>query len=583
MFRKNDSHNQPPLLSPVRLLPEKQRHRLEASWAGVFYREFFNRVDETAFAVLYSDKTSRPNIPVNVLVSLEFLKAGHSWSDEEMYDQFQYNLQVRYALGLHDFDTGQFELRTVYNFRRRLSQYQKEKEKDLLAQTFAAITDEQLAAYGIRTEKQRMDSSQIGSDIADASRLQLVVTAIQRAARLFDESQRASCADILEPYEQGKAELYVYRVKGRAATQAALQAAGEVLAQLLAVLGDEVEGEAIASHEAVKRLFADNFCLTEEQTVRVKGNNEISSGALQSLDDLEATFRRKGGEAYKGYVINLTETCDPANELQLITHVQVAPNNTDDATLLCEAVPELCERTNVTDLYSDGGFGSPEADEVLLAHGVELHQTNLRGKAPDPARYSLADFNIACDDTGNPTYLGCPQGQIVPVVSGRTTGFVARFTLAHCQTCPAFQNQCRIRLMQQRAVCQLEFTRQEVLWALRRQRHLRLRQTPGDPRAAIEATVRSVKHPSGGRLPVRGLRRVTDMVIGAAAMANIRSILRFHKRKRKQRSHQERQGWQEVLERNVIGALSDAPASFLSLLPLPNLTRQPVFVTCFSC
>lgn len=73
------------------------------------------------FAVLYSKKRSRPNIPVNVLIAMDFLKAGHGWSDEEMYDQFQYNLQVRYALGLHDFDTGQFELRTVYNFRQRLS------------------------------------------------------------------------------------------------------------------------------------------------------------------------------------------------------------------------------------------------------------------------------------------------------------------------------------------------------------------------------------------------------------------------------------------------------------------------------
>ncbi|MCA9946915.1 MAG: hypothetical protein KC449_25715, partial [Anaerolineales bacterium] len=76
MFRKNEAHRQPPLLSPVRLLPEKQRQRLDTSWAGVFYRDFFSRLDETIFAVLYAEATSRPNIPVNVLVSLDFLKAG---------------------------------------------------------------------------------------------------------------------------------------------------------------------------------------------------------------------------------------------------------------------------------------------------------------------------------------------------------------------------------------------------------------------------------------------------------------------------------------------------------------------------
>lgn len=580
MFQKNEAHRQPPLLSPVRLLPEKQRQRLARSWAGVFYREFFSRLDETTFAGLYSEETSRPNIPVNVLVSLEFLKAGHGWSDEEMYDQFQYNLQVRYALGLHDFDTGHFELRTVYNFRRRLSHYQKEQSEDLLAKAFAAVTDEQLAAYGIRTEKQRMDSSQIGSDMADASRLQLVVTAVQRAVPLLDESQRAASQATVAPYQQGRAEQFVYQVKGRAATQAALQAAGEVLAQLLAVIGEAVSDEAAVSYAAVKRLFADNFWLTDEGRVRVKANNEISAGALQSLDDLEATFRRKGGETYKGYVINVTETCDPGNGLQLITQVQAAPNNTDDATLLCAALPDLCDRTNLTDLYTDGGFGSPTADELLLAHGVALHQTHLRGKAPDPNRYTLADFHLACDQAGNPTYLGCPHGQIVPVEPGRTTGFVARFALAHCQTCPAFQTQCRVRPMQRRAVAQLEFTRTEVLWALRRQRHRRLRQTPGDLRAAIEAAVRTVKHPSGGRLPVRGLRRVTDMVIGAAAMANVRSILRFHKRKRKRELAQEAAQWQQVSQTKAFKALQDAQASLLSWA---NLTPTPVLATCFSC
>jgi hypothetical protein len=134
--------------------------------------------------------------------------------------------------------------------------------------------------------------------------------------------------------------------------------------------------------------------------------------------------------------------------------------------------------------------------------------------------------------------------------------------------------------MKRRAVCQLEFTRTEILWALRRQRHRHLRQTPGDPRAAIEATVRTVKHPTGGRLPVRGLRRVTDMMIGAAAMANIRSILRFHRRKEKRRLAKEWEAWQQAIQTKAITALRNAHASFLSLL---HQDQQAVFATCFSC
>ena len=100
MFRKNQQHLQSKLFSSMGALPNKVRERLERSWAGEFYREFFTRIDEELFAPLYAEIASRPNVPVNLLVGLETLKAGFGWSDEEMYDHFCYDLQVRYALGL---------------------------------------------------------------------------------------------------------------------------------------------------------------------------------------------------------------------------------------------------------------------------------------------------------------------------------------------------------------------------------------------------------------------------------------------------------------------------------------------------
>ena len=123
MYRENKQHLQPYLISNVNDLPEKHRKRLENSWAGVFYKEFFRRLKEEPFSVLYADIPSRPNIPVNVLVGLEYLKAGFGWSDEELYDAFIYNMQVRYALGYHQLGEGDFELRSLYNFRQRLSRH----------------------------------------------------------------------------------------------------------------------------------------------------------------------------------------------------------------------------------------------------------------------------------------------------------------------------------------------------------------------------------------------------------------------------------------------------------------------------
>ena len=132
MFTPNEKHRQKPLFSTVSTLREELRQWLEASWASTFYEELFSRIDENIFAVLYSNKASRPNTPVNILLGLEMLKDGNGWTDEEMYSNFCYNVQVRYALGLHSLDEGHFRLRTMYNFRQRLVQHMQATGENLV-------------------------------------------------------------------------------------------------------------------------------------------------------------------------------------------------------------------------------------------------------------------------------------------------------------------------------------------------------------------------------------------------------------------------------------------------------------------
>ena len=274
------------------------------------------------FAVLYSTVDSRPNVPVNVLVSLDTLKGGFGWSDDELYDKFCYDLQVRYAVGYDNLGDGQFELRTLYNFRRRVSEYNQAHGVNLLQVAFVDITDQQITAFKVHTGQQRMDSTQIASNMLDMSRLHLLVEAVRRLQRLLTPAEQAHYAELLAPYLAGSAGHYVYRVKGRAATDAHLLAVGQVLYRLLTELAQSYGQEPV--YQVVQRLFADNFRLAAE-VVQPKANAEISAGCLQSLDDQEASYRRKDDQDYKGYVANLSETCDPANPLQLITHVQWRP------------------------------------------------------------------------------------------------------------------------------------------------------------------------------------------------------------------------------------------------------------------
>ena len=534
MYKPNEKHLQPLLISNVNALPEKHRVRLEQSWAGVFYRELFCRIKEEAFAELYSKVPSRPNTPVNVLVGLEVLKAGFGWSDEELYDHYVFDVQVRYALGCRDLQEGEFELRTLYNFRQRLSQYNQEKGVNLIEETFEDITDQQIIELKVNTGTQRMDSTQIASNIMGMSRLQLLVEGLQRLWRVLSEENQQEYQERLGKYVKSGSGQYVYRVKGQDAIAKHTLEVGQVIHWLLAKT--KAAHENAIAYQVLERLFQDNFNL-EQEWVEVKPNEQIGAGCLQSVDDLEATFRRKGSATYKGYVANLSQTCDKENPVQLITKVQVASNNVDDANLLAEAAPDLKDRTDIHTLYVDGAYGSLVTDEVLNEKQIEMIQTGIRGKAPAKDKLSLSEFEFAVTEEGKPLSVICPNGQDVLVEPGRTTGYFARFNPQICTAC-RLRDCCRAKPGKRDPDFKLRFIQKEVNRARRRRRSEKAHQPGKNPRAAVEAVMRSVKHPfRSGKLPVRGLFRVTCMVIASAAMSNLRCIDRLQQaNSRKERS-----------------------------------------------
>ena len=524
MFKEHNHHHQPILICSVNELPEEKRDYLYSSWAWVFYQEFFCRLDEKPFAVLYSNIPSRPNVPVNVLVGLEYLKAGNGWTDQEMYEAFLYNMQVRFALGYDEFVKGDFDLRTLYYFRERVSRYMQETGINLLEKAFEQVTDQQITAYQLKTGKQRMDSTQVASNIRVMGRLQLLVEVLQRVYRMLTKEDQGQYAEAFSPYIQGHAGQYVYHIKGQA-TSEHLQRIGELMQRLLIELQPGYGQEPV--YQMFARVFGEHFRV-EEKGLKVKIDKELSANSLQSPDDLEATYRQKNNKSFRGYVANLTETCDPENPLQLVTKVQVAANHTDDAEMLIEALPNLKVRTELDTLYTDGGYGSPDADKVLQTNLVEQIQTAIRGRIPNNEKLNLSDFEIKQTEKGVPTRITCPQGQTVAVhSSSQKKAFVAHFEDEVCLDCPLLPK-CPVQRGKRDLRFHLRFDQNQLNMSERRKRSQIYREEGRNLRAAVEATVRQIKHPfPASKLPVRGKFRVTCMVIGSAMTTNVRRIQRY--------------------------------------------------------
>ena len=101
-------------------------------------------------------------------------------------------------------------MRTLDNFRQHLSQRDTAHGTNLLEVAFVDITDQQITALAIRTGQQRMDSTQIASNIVIISRLQLTVEAMQRLYRLLSEADRQRYGEMLAPYVGETLGHYVY-------------------------------------------------------------------------------------------------------------------------------------------------------------------------------------------------------------------------------------------------------------------------------------------------------------------------------------------------------------------------------------
>jgi len=213
--------------------------------------------------------------------------------------------------------------------------------------------------------------------------------------------------------------------------------------------------------------------------------------------------------------------------VQLITQVHGAPNNTDDSTLLAHALADLNARTGGETLFTDGEYGSSENDSLLVKHQVTLVQTASWGRAQSLARLHLEDVQVQRNAANDPVQRTCPKGKTgweQASLSGDSWIAVCGAVCATCDVQPRSLGAKQKRLGTWALPCKREDLH-------RAERRRRLRQHQGERRslrAAVESPLRSIKYGfASGNAPVRGLFRITCMVVGAAAVVNIRRLHRF--------------------------------------------------------
>lgn len=556
MFRENHRHKQTSFFNTVDQLPLGVKKMMGKSWAPAFRELIFKKIDERRYAGLYSDICSRPNFPVNIWVGLEIIKWKFDYTDEELLEQFHFNLLTAYAVGLENLGEMTLAERTLYYNRNRLLAYEAETGRNLLEEEFETITDDALQRLDIDAQKQRMDSSFVGSFIKQMSRLELVVKVLQNFYGDLDEGEQTRWNPLVKEYVETEARHIAYHMRASDMDEH-LQQVGALLFELHQTYAANEGVCDLKSYRHLCRVLLEQFNIVEGEEkikVEVKPSAEISARSLQNPADDTATFRRKSGKTYKGQLFNVAETCAPENPVQLLTDVCVERNVVSDDNFVATRLPGIKERTGVEEMITDANYTGENSERVCRQENVTLIPTEVKGRREPVDQLSLTDFHFE----GN-AIVSCPQGhcpieQIDKPESGRHVACFAKAVCSRCSRVEKCPVSCRKRFYS------LSFTDRQALLAQRRQqlsredyrRKCRLR-------PAVEGTISQFKQKMrNGKLRIRGLSKVRNGIILMAIGINFGRI------------------WAHLIKADVESVLFLVVAAMLALVLALNSTRQPI-------
>jgi hypothetical protein len=583
VFKENNRHEQETLFSPVKELPSGPKKKLQNHWSTHFYEHIFTQIDEKKFGRLYHDGYSRPNKPVNELVSLEIIKHLLDLSDEALEHAYLFDFRVRNALGKETLGDN-ICAKTFTNFRRRLIEHEEETGEDLLHEVFEDHRNYLQQEFEIDASTQRMDSTFIEANIKQLSRVDLlakvlhnflcdlpkeIVQELPAGMDDFADTDNLELSYQLEPGEipatmETLAEHTAWLVE-RFETDDKY-ADLESFAHLQQVLDEqcyripELEDDQLEKddHDDQGQPGDDpspgwqplgTYSSPEERTdadqdgtdnspegnaedqpdhVGLKEPDEIDSGSLQNPHDDDATYRFKNGEDYHGYKANVAETCDSDNPFRLITAVRVDTNNTDDGDLLREDVEDLSSETGLRDLLVDGGYTHKEVEKCCSDQGITQHFSGITGERPPAEKISLAAAEW--DDR---RMVACPAGhepfEHRYMESGRISG---RMDKQFCGSCPHKEN-CFVQEQQQ--FYSYGFYERRLEIAQRRQRL----DDPAEEdflklRAGAESLISEVYHKDGEKTKFTGTIRVKNASTAKAIGRNLKRASRFLESEAKQ-------------------------------------------------
>ena len=365
----------------------------------------------------------QPGLPPWRLALVTIMQFRENLADRQAAEAVRARIDWKYLLSLELTDPG-FDFSVLSEFRDRLLAGSAE---ELLLEKLL----ERCRALGLLTARgqQRTDSTHVLAAIRVLNRLELVAETLRAALN--------AVAAVAPDWLQAVTPLAWYERYSRRIEESRLpkdQAAREAYAQMVGEDGfrflDLLETPAapaglreLPRMEALRRTWQRHYERTArapaspgeppEYDVRFKASQELPPAAegIESPYDVEARYRHKRDTQWTGYMVHVSETCEPTAP-HLLTHVHTTPATVHEAQCTTPIQQALVDKDVPPDEHLvDAAYISAE----LLVKSREDHGIALRGPTrPDVSwqaqvegAYSLDQFVIDWDQQ----QVRCPQGK----------------------------------------------------------------------------------------------------------------------------------------------------------------------------
>lgn len=526
-------HQSGDLFDPWEHLGPKRRALLEKSWAGVFRQYLLKHLPVAELTASFSASFGRPTKDLHAVLGALILQQLHDLTDAETVEAIALHRGWQYALDIRCESDAYICERTLRNYRWLVL------EKGLQETLFRGLTDQLIKSFGTDTQRQRIDSTSIRSDMRALTRLGIVVETISKFLRELARKH----PDLHGWISDETVRLYVKRTGegcfalGKPSeSKRRLPEAANKLYELVELFCETPAAE-LASYRLMARVLREQCDVVAAQAgeapVRVREPINVPCDAVHNPADPDSSYNAHHGHGYMAQIVETyseergadSHNSSPASP-NLISHVAINDMTKQDWEALEPALDDLADRhISPESMLGDTHYGSEENVRRANEQGTTLVAPASPPKGYKQSRLTLEQF--ALDEAGR--IVRCPEGHAPIAVRTTRKKHEVQFDPGICgqcgrrSQCPAYSTASKV------GQSRWQYTHERV-----RTRNRRLHeQTPHFRdryrwRAGIEATISQLKRQMQlAKLRIRGMAAVSYTVFLRALGLNIRRVEAF--------------------------------------------------------